>query len=471
MDKFLKLTKPFALIACVLLCTLAAPLAGAAAEPSGAVAALLDRIEVLDLQTAAKIALADSPSLAAAQARVLAAAEVVNQARSAYMPRLDASAATSRVDSSERDLDRQTALYRALRIPVSADDPETYYQAGLSASWVVFDGFARKFNLASARYGEQASVEARNDAERLLLSAVTFAFLESQLAQENIAIAEADAAFNNRLLTEARLRYEVGAGTLSDMLNFQVRGNEAQTAIIQNERFYQNSLITLATLMGVPRARLPERLRLAELSLIEEAEKAAPPAEELVRTALDKRPDLRQFDWIVRQNEAGVESARAGYYPTVSLSAALDGQRPEDARFEDEDFGNSIALGMSWNLFAGGLTRARHAEAKARLLEVERTMQDARIRVASEVQSDITLIHSAQQQLVLQQANAQLVQQQRDLVEKEYKSGVGSLVRLNEAQRDLTVAQGRLVLARVALREAWFSLQASTGQIVELFRP
>jgi outer membrane protein TolC len=46
---------------------------------------------------------------------------------------------------------------------------------------------------------------------------------------------------------------------------------------------------------------------------------------------------------------------------------------------------------------------------------------------------------------------------------------VGSLVRLNEAQRDLTVAQAQLASARVALRVAWYDLQTSTGRILDSF--
>ena len=42
--------------------------------------------------------------------------------------------------------------------------------------------------------------------------------------------------------------------------------------------------------------------------------------------------------------------------------------------------------------------------------------------------------------------------------------------RLNEAQRDLIVAQAQLALARVALRFSWYDLQTATGQILETFK-
>jgi outer membrane protein TolC len=58
------------------------------------------------------------------------------------------------------------------------------------------------------------------------------------------------------------------------------------------------------------------------------------------------------------------------------------------------------------------------------------------------------------------------VRENRDLVEKEYQAGQASLVRLNEAQRDLNRAQGRLALALVGLRQALKNLDASTGRIL-----
>ena len=76
---------------------------------------------------------------------------------------------------------------------------------------------------------------------------------------------------------------------------------------------------------------------------------------------------------------------------------------------------------------------------------------------------------TARNQLVLQRENAELVRRNRDLVEKEYAAGQTSLVRLNEAQRDLIQAQGRLALARVSLRQAWQGFGAATGKILAPF--
>lgn len=439
----------------------------ALAQPPNSALAELEKIAVLDLAAAARIALASNPSLEAAQARVMQASQIVKQAQAPYWPQVDASAGVSRVDMAENEFQTQQAFAQLFGSNLA--NPEDYYNAGLAASWLVFDGFAREFRLSAARYGEKASEAARQDARRLLLSAVAFAYLQAQLSKENVAIAIADEAFNQRLLTESRLRYDVGTGALSDVLNFQIRGNSAHSRRLQEETDYRRGLIGLAALLGVTEGRFPEKLQLADLTPTTELELAVPRPAEQVETALRLRPDLQRGDWSVRQAEAGVKVARAGYFPTLSLLGSYTGERAGDMDFEGDDFGNAVGVGLNWNIFSGGLTRARHGEAKARLYETEMVLADARVQVSSEVQNITEQIGNAQAQLSLQETNTQLVQQQRDLVEKEYKAGVGSLVRLNEAQRDLIVAQAQLALARVALRFAWYNLQTATGQILETF--
>lgn len=424
----------------------------------------LEQIKVLDLATAAKIALAENPTLAVAQARVEQAREAVNQARSAYWPRFDLIASGSRVDLSDSELESQQALYQLFGVTVK--DPEDYYRASLTASWVLFDGFARKFNVAAATYGEQSVAAAREDTRRLLLQTVANAYLSAQLSLEGIAIAKADEAFNRRQLTEAKLRYEVGTGALSDVLNFEVRVNTAQSDLIVAERAYRTDRIVLASLLGVPDSRLPEDTKLAPLEAISSERLQPPDFESILEIAFAQRPDLMQIDRAVQQAEADIKVSEGNFYPVLSLAASYDGERTEDLGFKSEDFGNTVGINLSYNIFAGGLHKAQHQQAKARLHEVEKSRENLKINISSQVQTSIERVLSAQKQLLLQRSNAELVQRNRDLVEKEYKAGVGSLVRLNEAQRDLIAAQVRLATSQAAVYRAWYDLQSATGQIL-----
>ena len=100
-------------------------------------------------------------------------------------------------------------------------------------------------------------------------------------------------------------------------------------------------------------------------------------------------------------------------------------------------------------------------------LKLEKNLENLKISVSADVRDSLTQLLSAQEQLRLQRLNAELVQTNRDLVDKEYKAGQASLVRLNESQRELTSTQTRTALALVALRQSWWALMSETGMITE----
>jgi len=423
--------------------------------------------DILDLQTACAIALENNPSLAAAAERVQAAAERVLQARAGYFPRIDAAASASRINLSDYDYAISMAQAKAFDPDASISDPNDYYSAGITASWIVFNGFERHFANLAAKYGRTETQAARNDTHRLLLSAVSEAFYRTQLAREDIAIAEADEAFNQRLAEEARMREEFGTGPLSDILNFEVQVNAARSSVITARQNYEISLTGLGALLGFENAILPEAYTIARLATETKGRMMLPDLNDQMSYALAHRPDLVRADYTFKQADAAVGEAWAEVYPDIILSASATGDRFDDADFSSDDFGNNVSLTINYNIFAGGLTRAQINEAKANRMVAENLLADQRLEVSSEVKKALVRLKASQEQLDLQRKNAKLVNQNRELVEKEYAAGQTSLVRLNEAQRDLVQAQGRLVLARVSLEFAWYGLDVATSRNIE----
>lgn len=434
------------------------------AADNEAVTELAD-LQALTLPVAARLAVAGNPSLAAAAERVRQAKARLDQARSVWFPRLDAGAGATRVDLAENDYQSALAQARFFNPAATVDDPQDNYTAGLTATWVLFNGFEREFNQAAARWGFEESAASRADVRRLLLGGVVGAYYNGQLAAQNLAIAQADKAFFERQLKEADARYRAGTGALSDILNFKIRVNAAQADLITARRAQAVSRHALAVLLGLAEAALPANLPLAAMSPEREGEMAPLDVNQLLTQAVERRPDLSQARLGLQRLEASVGAARAGYWPTLSANGAVEGDRSEDAGFESDDFGSRVGLNLTINLFAGGLTRAKVSEAQAAVEEGRRQQADLEIKVRQAVRDAATALNSAREQLSLQRANADLVRENRDLVEKEYLAGQGSLVRLNEAQRDLSTAQSRLALALVSLRQAWYGLQSETGSL------
>jgi TolC family type I secretion outer membrane protein len=426
-------------------------------------------IKVLDLSTAEQIALAGNPTIAVAEARLRQAEERISQARSTYWPRLDANAGTSRVWLSENEYQDSLSSAQVFNPLATIDDPSDHYRADLTLSWLVFNGFARSLNSKAASFSRDQFAYSREDTKRILLLSVASAYLAAQLALENIAITHADEKFYRDRFEEAKVRREIGTGSLSDQLNFEVRVNAAISDRIKAERVYESARYSLAALLGIAYASLPDHVSLAELHSETRDEMNHPDAVNMIAYAYEHRPDLLQQDVAVKRAEVGTKIAKSGFWPTINLTGSVAGNRDEDYYFEEDDFGNTVGIYLTYNLFAGGLDRAKTREARQKEVESIKALENKQLSVAADIRGSVADLRAAQEQLLLLRSNAELIRQNRDLTEKEYNAGQGSLVRLNEAQQDLTAAKNRLALALVSMRQAWYALEAETGRILEYF--
>lgn len=426
----------------------------------------LGAIEVLDLETAQRIAVSSNPTMDAAMARVEQAKARVDQAMSTWWPSLDLTGSGSRNRLSEYNYRTSQAL--ASLYGQSIDRTGENYTVGLQASWTLFDGFYRTFSQEQARYGERSVDESRLNAQRLLLSSVAEAFFNAQLAQTQVAIAEADSKFYSQQLRDAQNRYDVGAGPWGDVLNIKVQINSAQTNLMLSRREQEAAQYGLAALLGLPDSRLPDTVRLAELDTDIDNDGVNETPDLLIDEALALRPDIRELNMRVKTAEATVGMAKARNYPQVQLLGSVNGTRLDDPGFSDEDFGNVIAMNVSWNLFSGGADQARKFEAEQVIREANATLADLRNQVVSEVRQGFTLLEAAREQVRLQRESVTLVEENRDLARNEYEAGEASLVRLNEAQRDLTTTYSRLAQAVVSFHRASQRLLTATGRTISV---
>jgi outer membrane protein TolC len=439
------------------------------------VAADLAKIKILNLPTAQSLALVGNPDMAAAQARVEQAKARVSQAAAAWWPNLDLTGSGARIRLSDNGFQQNQEFAGLLGssslLGASTDQTVDRYSAGVQATWVLFDGFQRNFREQQAFYDEQSVAAALNDSRRLLVISVADAFLNAQLAQTRVDIARADEVFYLRQLEDAQNRYSVGAGPWGDVLNIKVQLNTARTGLMLYQREFEAAGYGLAALLGLPEAKFPSHVRLEPLDRESATEGQQKTAEVLIKEALAARPDIRRLEMVVKQTEAAKGVVKAPFYPRVQIAGAVESVKEGDIGLSSDDFGNTVAMNMSWNLYAGGADTARLVEAEQAKREAVYTLANLRNSVAAEIRQALALLAAAREQVGLQRETVKLVQENRDLAKNEYEAGEASLVRLNEAQRDLNATYGRLAQALVSYHLAMQRLLSATGQNVAALDP
>lgn len=410
----------------------------------------------LTLARAKQTALENSPTLAAARERVAQAITVIEQARADYLPTV--SVAASRAYTGETDLNGVT--------------DEVRYTANVSASLVLFRGFYRKYNMLSAQYNEEMGRAALDETRRSLAWNVSQAFLNAQLALENIRIARSDMDYNRVLEKEAVAKERLGTGSYSDVLNYKTSVNTAKAALIAAEQSYREYLFGLAALMGYEDARLPPDMQIVSLAVSSrDAAEQTRKAEEInMASALENRPDIRKNRLAVQDAEARVNRAKSDFFPTVALTGSYgagSAGNMDDFGYSD-NLGASLGLEISFDLFTGGARRAAVRNVAAEKRALENDLKDSKITAKKEIGTALAKVDTAVRTLVLQNENTDLMETTRDLVYKEYNAGQASLVRMNEAQNNLVSSRGDLANARISLGLALEELDYYTGRIVSL---
>lgn len=388
----------------------------------------------LTLAAAKRIARQGNPSIAASEARIEAALAVIREAAAAYYPTASVSA---------------SAVHFHSRPTNTGSERTESYGLDATLSYLVFDGFARKFRVLAAEAGAEASREAEREASRLLLRAVAAAYYDCLLGREAMQVAQRDAEFNRELSAETQKRFQAGAAARSDVLNFEIRTTAAESQQVQAAYEYQIARIVLAQLMGLPRETAPERIDPAALPEVQ-GELRLPALDAELDYALLHRPDYRQIEERVDQLKATQSAARGSYLPTVGVQGGYGWSREGNPRFNDgRDATAYVGAQLTWDLYTGGSTQAQVARYQAEILAAKHDQALARQAIMAELRQLVEAAQVAKTQVELQTRIEAMTEEARKLVRNEYLAGRASLTRLNEAQTDLVRAAGNLARARI----------------------
>lgn len=370
------------------------------------------------LDTVVEATLARSPDLAAARARSDGALARVDQARAERMP---------------------TASVQG-QIGVGRIDPQGFF--GLTADAVtpraiqfgtelpLYTGGRVGAAVSQARAGATAAQAANAMSVLSLRIDVVRTYAEAVVARDTVAAYSRMEVTLTEALRQARLKYEVGAGTSTDVALAEARFAEAQAARAMAEGEREAALAALRTLSGmdvVLDAALPVS-PLPEMSMREAVERARA-----------NNPGIAVARAMVDAARGGVSGARADRLPTVGAYA-------EAASVRDQFFPGyradsaSVGVRARWTLFDGGRTGAKARAAEAELAERTAQLGAAEQEVERRTASAYAAAIGADRVLVAARARRQASDTALRGVRLEVQAGAQPMLALLDAERDAAAA-------------------------------
>ncbi|HEY5801921.1 MAG TPA: efflux transporter outer membrane subunit [Burkholderiaceae bacterium] len=393
-----------------------------------------------------------SPDNGAARARLEQARATRTAAGAALLPGLDA-----QVSSSRSNLQ--------LGLPQAA----TTTQAGLQAAWEI-DLFGANRNTRNAAVARLDGAQAGWYAARVSVAAeVATTYAELRTCERLRLVTAQDAKSRQETSRLAQLSAQAGFLAPANAALARASAAEANSRAVQQALQCDNAIKALVVLSAMPEPQLRARLAAESAAGIFAGASAKDggagftiasiPAE-----VLRQRPDLYIAEREVAAASYEVGAADAARYPRLSVAGSVGVGRIHTAGSgTNSDTWTIGPVALSVPIFHAGTLRANLEAARARYDSAQLQYRASVRQAVREVEMALLILQGSTTRAADTEIAAQGYRASFEATESRYRTGLGSLVELEEARRTRLAAE----IAQVTLEQermlAWIALYRAAG--------
>jgi len=409
---------------------------------------LLDRLEAS--------ALADSPSLAVAEARLRQARASLRSERANRLPNANAQALYVHATVPGVDLGGSEDGEG------SGDSSQSlnFYNLGFDASWEVdlWGGKRRGVEAARAQLGAAQANAA--DARVTLTAEIAQSYVNLRDRQQRLVLAQQAAAKQRDIVELTRQRVTQGTASALDL---EQQGNvleQSEAGLLPLSAERDAYLNALAVLTG----QAPGAL---DALLATPGAVPLPPASVAVgdpAALLKRRPDIRAAERQYAAATAKIGVAQAARFPSLSFMGliGIGGTNPGDVF----DFDKLAAIAMprlSWNFLDFGRNAARVGQAEAARDEAAAQYRQAVLNALRDGEDALSRFGARRQSVASIARSKASADRSAALIRQRYQSGTVTRAQLLDAERQSIAAAQSLSQEKAAMTADYIALQKALG--------
>lgn len=374
--------------------------------------------------------------------------EEVRSAKAALFPSLSFNTGQNIVN---RPFQEQSAMVNGTEI-IESNNKTTYNGSyNLSAQWTVWNGNKRLNNIKQQKTNRNIARLNVSEAENTLQEEIARLFIQILYADESVAI-------NKATLEGSQATFERGEelfneGSLSKavlaQLEAQVSNDQYQLVTAESTlRSYKLQLKQLLELNGSQEMNLilpqPDDLQIMAL---------LPSKEDVYQTALLTRPEIQSGKLSIENAKLSLSSAKAGYMPTISLSAStssMTNNASQNNWAHQMKYGWNNMIGLNISIPISDQRQTKTAVRKARLQYSASllTLSDIQKTLYSNIENAYLDALNAQQQYKAAGAKLKSSQLSFDMVSEQFNLGMKNTVELLTEKNNLQSAQQQCIQAK-----------------------
>lgn len=322
---------------------------------------------------------------------------------------------------------------------------------GLNASWTIYNGGRNVKTIEQQKLNNRIAELNVDYSENDIIAAITEVYLQILYADESVKINESTLEVSKAQLDRAAELLEAGSIARSDYAQIEAQYSNDKYVLVNSQTALENYKLQLKQLLELDGE---EEMILSLPSIHDENVLAPLPNKTAVyNAAVAFRPEIEASRLNIETSELGIDIARAGRYPTVSVSAGTGTNHTSGSDFTfgqqvKNGWNNSIGLTVSIPIFNNRQTKSAVEKAK---LDYENSKLDmineekALFRTIEGYWLDAT---SAQQRYVAALEKLRSSQTSFELVNEQFTLGMRNTVELLTEKNNLQSAQQEVIQAK-----------------------
>lgn len=230
--------------------------------------------------------------------------------------------------------------------PESGESRNSYNgNYNIGASWTVFNGFKRKYNIKKQQLQEHIDSAATAETRENVKVSVLSDFIQILYATEDVKIRESSLLVAQSEYERNKVMFEVGSISKSDFAQIEAQLAKEKYQYITAKNALTEAKLELKLLLRLDGNEEMEILmpEITDDMLLEEI----PSKETAYENALYFRPEIKSAKMNEDMSTMNVKTAKAGYFPSINLSASV-GTRHNSAA--DLNIGNQMKHNFGENI-------------------------------------------------------------------------------------------------------------------------
>lgn len=319
---------------------------------------------------------------------------------------------------------------------------------GINASWTVWDGGRKKYTIQDSEYGIQSAAYATEVQANSIQEQITQLYVQILYMQEAVKVNETLLAQDSVVCARGQEMVKQGQMSKADLAQLTAQVSSGRYDVINTKTQIENYKTQLKQLLELDPAT---DIDIATFEVSDEQAMAAIPAKAAVyAAALDRRPEIKSSELAIEQSKLATKSAKAAYYPTVSMTGGLGdshltGSQNDFFSQMKTNFNANVGVSVSVPILDNRQTKSSVEKAQVQELTSQLDLLDAQKSLYTTIETYWLNATNNQAKYVAAKDNVSSMQESYDLLQEQFRLGLKNIADLISSRKSLLSAEQSLL--------------------------